>query len=291
MTNLTEQRILVTGGSGGIGYQTALTLAKMGAAVSITGRAAPAGKQAAQTIIRESGNERVTFLRADLSTLAGVRGLAGEVIATHPRLHVLINNAGTFAPRRILTEDDIELNFAVNVMAPFVLTTSLFGLLQQSSPARVITLMGGDITRKMELDNLQAERSFVGINSYSASKVAMLTLMSELADRQGGKGVDINVCYPGQAFTNMVTKLDPTTVPAPMRLLLPLLGLFARVDGGRSAKHASRSSVYLATDPAVQGINGAYFTTEMKQVPAVAASLDPANRAYLWQLATRLAAG
>ena len=289
MENLQDKQILITGGSSGIGFQTAVSLAKMGASMWITGRDAKAGVAAATAIQQTSGNSRITFVQADLSTLAGMRALAGSVIAQLPRLDVLINNAGTIAQQRTLTEDGIELNFAVNVLAPFVLTTRLFGLLEQSQPARVITLMGGDIPKQLDLDNLQGERSFSSFHNYSASKVAMLTLMSELAARQGGNGVDINVCYPGQAITKMVTGLTSEALPAPLGFFLPLIKLAGRFDGGRSAQRASRSSVYLASDPGVRGINGEYFDTDCHRVAPAPASIDPANRAHLWQLATRLA--
>ena len=175
--------VLITGATGGIGKQTALTLADMGAQVLITGRSRSRGEAALAELRQASGSQNIDLLLADLSTQAGVHGLAEQFQSRYGRLDVLINNAGLVAQSRQLTEDGIESNFAVNVLAPFLLTHLLMDNLTASPAARVVTVTGGQGQEAIELDNIQAERSFSGLNSYSHSKLLMMAVMLEFADR------------------------------------------------------------------------------------------------------------
>lgn len=254
--------ILITGATSGIGYQTALALAKMGAQVIITGRSQSSGETAVAEIKAASGNSKVDLLIGDLSAQANVRSLAGQFKARYDRLDILINNAGLAASERKLTVDGIESNFAVNVVAPFLLIHLLMDSLKASALPRVITLMGGDVPAKLDMDNLQSDRSFDGLNSYSQSKLAMMVMMYEFAQRM--QGMSINVCYPGQASTNMTRNVTADMLPGFMRFLFPIFKLAVREDGGKSAAKASRSSVYLASSKEVEGVTGKYFDTNCK---------------------------
>jgi NAD(P)-dependent dehydrogenase (short-subunit alcohol dehydrogenase family) len=177
--------VLITGATGGIGKQTALSLAKIGAQVIVTGRSRSSGEEAVTELRQISGNRRVELLLADLSTLAGIRSLVEQFKQKYDRLDVLINNAGFVAPERQLTEDGIESDFAVNVITPFLLTHLLMDNLNASpaAHARVITLMGGEAKGSIDLNNLQAERSFSGLNTYSHTKMVMMAIMLEFAQR------------------------------------------------------------------------------------------------------------
>ncbi len=134
---------------------------------------------------------------------------------------------GLAASERKLTEDGIESNFAVNVVTPFLLTHLLMDSLKKSPSPRVVTLMGGDVPTKLEMDNLQSEKSFDGLNTYSQTKLAMMVLMYEFAQRE--KDMTINVCYPGQASTNMTRSVTPEMLPRIYAFCIPSF----QVDGAR----------------------------------------------------------
>lgn len=274
--------VLITGGTGGIGYQTALQLARQGAQVLVTGRNAASGETAVATLRQESGNPHVQLLLGDLATQAGVRALATQVTQHTERLDVLINNAGLAAPERQLTAEGIEANFAVNVVAPWLLSRLLLPVLQASTAARVVTLTGGSHPAQIALDNLQAERSFSGLNSYSHAKLIMMAVMYEFAERMRGTSITVNVCYPGQASTSMTRQVTPAMFPAGVRLFWPVFKWFIRPDNGASAQRASKASVYLALAPEVAGKSGIYLDPRCKPVAWPPAVLDSVVRQHLW---------
>jgi NAD(P)-dependent dehydrogenase (short-subunit alcohol dehydrogenase family) len=284
-----DKIVLITGATGGIGKQTALTLARMGAQVIVTGRNSSSGQEAVAEIKQESGNPRIELLLADVSKQADIRALAGNFKAKYDRLDVLINNAGLAASTRQLTLDGIESNFAVNVVAPFLLTHLLMDSLKAGHSARVVNLMGGDVSAKLEMDNLQAGRSFDGLISYSQSKLAMMLTMYEFAQRTQSSKVTINICYPGQASTKMTRSVTPEMLPGGMRWLFPLFKLMTRPDHGKSAAKASQSSVYLASSPAVEGVAGKYFNSKCKEVPMPQTVFDSGMRQNLWEMVHQLA--
>lgn len=277
-----DKNVLITGATSGIGFQTALALAKMGAQVIVTGRSKTSAEEAVTKLKSASGNPRVDFLLADLSAQKNVRALAEQVKARVERLDVLINNAGLAASKKELTEDGIESDFAMNVVTPFLLTHLLMDSLKKSSSPRVVTLMGGDVPTTLDMDNLQSEKSFDGLNTYSQTKLAMMALMYEFAQRE--KGVTINVCYPGQASTNMTRSVTPEMLPGFMRFLFPIFKLAVRDDGGKSAAKASRSSIYLASSKDVEGVSGKYFDTNCKEAAWPPAVMDSNTREKLWEI-------
>ncbi len=277
-----DKVVLITGATSGIGKQTALALAKMGARVVVTGRSKQSGEEAVAEIKAASGNANVELLTGDLSAQKNIHALAEQFKARYERLDVLINNAGLASSKRELTVDGIESNFAVNVVTPFLLTHLLMDSLKASSSPRVVTLMGGDVPAKLDMDNLQSEKSFDGLNTYSQTKLAMMVLMYEFAQRE--KDVTINVCYPGQASTNMTRSVTPEMLPGFMRFAFPLFKLMVREDGGKSAAKASRSSIYLASSPTVEGVTGKYFDTNCKEAAWSPAVMEADVRSALWKL-------
>lgn len=276
--------VVVTGGTGGIGRETAIGLARRGATLVVTGRDRARGEAGVAAIRAASGNERVSLMLADMERQADVRFLAAAITRAHPRLDVLINNVGYLGPERRLTAEGIETTFAVNVLAPLLLTELLRGPLEAAG-GRVINVTGGMPTGALDLGNLQAERGFLGITTYSHAKLAMMALSYEQARRLAGTGITLNVAYPGGAATAMTAGLTPAMLPLWMRLLWPIVGL---TMGLAKAERAARSSIFLAAAPEVAGVTASYFDTNSRRTAWPKAVLDDAVRSRLWGIAREL---
>ena len=194
--------VLVTGGTGGIGKATATGLAALGARVGITGRDQARTEAAAAGIRAAPGSPAVDAFAADMSAQAGVRRLAAQVADTYPRLDVLVNNVGGFWAHRHVTADGLERTFALNHLAPFLLTGLLLDRLTASAPARIVTVSSGaHAGGRIDFDDLQGERDYSGQRAYSQSKLANVMFTYELARRLEGTGVTATVCHPGVVRT------------------------------------------------------------------------------------------
>src|SRR6202521_4021540 len=195
--------VLITGGTGGIGKATAIGLATMGARVGITGRDPARTEQAAAEIRAASGNQAVDAFAADMTSQAEVRRLAAAVLDTYPRLDVLVNNVGGFWAHRHLTVDRLEHTFALNYLAPFLLTNLLLDRLKASAPARIVSVSSGvEATGRVDFDDLQGARKYSGEHAYNQSKLAVVMFTNELARRLAGTGVTANSLHPGMVRTN-----------------------------------------------------------------------------------------
>jgi NAD(P)-dependent dehydrogenase (short-subunit alcohol dehydrogenase family) len=272
--------VLITGGTGGIGKQTAIGLAKLGAHVVINGRNAERGEKALAEIREASGTNHVDLLLADMSLRDDVYNLAQAFKQRFSQLDVLINNAGHLPQARKITKDGMETAFAVNVVAPFLLTHLLLDMLKMSRPARIINLAGGLPFGKIDLENLQAQKSFSSFGVYSHTKRAMLAVSLALAKRLEGTGVTINVAYPGRAETAMVTGEDNNTLPFVFRLLAPVANRFVP-HGEITVIRAAQSSIYLASSPEVEAVSGGYFNPQGKPWKMPAAAHDEATQTAL----------
>ena len=283
-SGMEDKVVLITGGTGGIGKETAKGLAKLGARVIITGRNEKRGEAAVAEIQQESGNENVGLMTADLSSQTEIRRLADEFEKNNSRLDVLINNVGGLYRKRWLTVDGIEATFAINALAPFLLTRELLPLLRATAPARVMFVTGG-MPGRIDLENLQAEKGHLGLRTYSHAKAAMMALAFEQAWRLEGTGVSANVAYPGAAYTDMTKAMTPDMFPGVMRVLWPVFRFFM---GNAKPEKAARSSIYLASSPEVADINGVYFNTNSKKSRWPRDVLDDRKRLSLWETAERL---
>jgi retinol dehydrogenase 14 len=193
--------VLVTGATGGIGKATAAGLAGLGARVGITGRDR-ARADAAAADIRASGGPGVDIFVADMSSQDEVRGLAVEVLDAYPRLDVLVNNVGGSWAHRHTTVDGLEYTFALNHLAPFLLTNLLIERLRASAPARIVTVSSGaHAAGRIDFDDLQGERAYSVHRAYSQSKLANVMFTYELARRLDGSGVTATVLHPGVVRT------------------------------------------------------------------------------------------
>jgi len=273
--------VLVTGGTGGIGKATATGLAALGARVGITGRDQARTEAAAAGIRAAAGSPAVDAFAADLSVQAGVRRLAAQVLDTYPRLDVLVNNAGGFWAHRHVTADGLEHTFALNHLAPFLLTSLLLDRLTASAPARIVTVSSGAHTRaRIDFDDLQGEQTYSGQRAYSQSKLANVMFTYELARRLDGTGVTATVLHPGVVRTSFGTEDQAAYLAA-------MIGV-ARLFMKTPAQGAS-TPVYLASSPQVEGITGRYFV-DRKPRTSSKASYDTAAAARLWQISADLTA-
>lgn len=271
--------VLITGGTGGIGRATAIALAGQGARVGITGRDRTRAEAAAAAIARETGAQAVDIFVADLSSQAEVRRLAAEVLAAYPRLDVLVNNVGGFWAHRHVTADGLERTFALNHLAPFLLTNLLLDRLAASAPARVVTVASGaQALGTIDFDDLMGERAYSGQRAYNQSKLANVMFTYELARRLAGAGVTANALHPGVVNTSFSAE-DPARGFAPLvRLMRPFM---------RSPERGADTSVYLASSPDVAGVSGRYFV-DRKPKSSSKASYDTTGAARLWQVSAEL---
>jgi NAD(P)-dependent dehydrogenase (short-subunit alcohol dehydrogenase family) len=283
-----EDRIaLITGSTGGIGKETARGLARLGAHIVLVGRDQDRAAAAADELRRDTGNDAVDALTADVTRQADLHRLADEVVARYGRLHVLVNNAAIVRGRQELTEDGVEAMFAANVLAPFLLTHLLLPLLRTAAPARVVNVTGAIPRGRIDLDNLQGERRYPGF--INQTKRVLMAMSYEFATRCPAEEVTINVAYPGHAYTDMNRNLSARTFPPAARPLVPLLRLaLPLVYGGRAVEKASRSSVRLASDPALSGVHRAYFNTNARPTQWPRCAVDERNREVIWSLCERL---
>ena len=271
--------VLVTGGSGGIGRATALGLAAMGAHLAITGRDRGRAEDAAREI-RAAGAGQVDVFVADLSAQSEVRRLAGEVLQRLSRIDVLVNNVGGYWNTRHVTADGLERTFAVNHLAPFLLTSLLLGRLKQSTPARVVTVSSNvQALGRIDFEDLQAERSYSGARAYSQSKLANVLFTYELARRLQGTSVTANALHPGVVRTALGAE-DPRAV---QRLLMPVMRPFMKAPVQGAA-----TSVYLASAPGLEQVTGRFFAGR-KPRKSAKRSYDQAAAARLWQVSADLA--
>jgi NAD(P)-dependent dehydrogenase (short-subunit alcohol dehydrogenase family) len=272
---------LVTGATQGIGRASAEALAARGERVLVHGRDLARAQAVADAITQRTGNREVRAVQADFAELAQVRRLAHELNASLPRLEVLINNAGRMSSARALSADGYELTFAVNHLAPFLLTNLLLPKLRTSAPARVI-VVASEVHRRAQLDFDDLMNAGVSglMPAYARSKLANMLFARALTHRLTGSGITVNALHPGIVASNL---FHDTPAPPPLRLALgSVLRPFVR-----SVRHGARTSVYLATAPELLGKSGGYYRNCRLSTPGRAAQND-ADAARLWEESARL---
>jgi NAD(P)-dependent dehydrogenase (short-subunit alcohol dehydrogenase family) len=270
---------LITGGTNGIGKSTAQELARMGATVVIVGRSAEKTRQIVEEIRLATSNENVDSLLADLSSQQDIRRLAGDFKSKYSQLHVLLNNAGGAFMTRQLSVDGIEMTFALNHLAYFLLTNLLLDVIKASAPARIINVSsdahsGG----KIEFDNLQGERSYSSFGPYGSSKLANILFTIELARRLEGTGVTVNALHPGFVSTGF-GKNNPGLLMKIIGIVVPLIAL--------SPEKGAETSTYLASSPAVEHITGKYFVNCKATQPSQQAT-DSVVARKLWGVSAEM---
>ena len=276
-TSMQGKICMVTGANSGIGKTTAMGLAEMGATVVMVSRDLARGKAAQSEIKAKSGNDAVDLLLADLSSQQSIRQLAEHFKHRYTKLHVLINNAGMSSLRRRETVDGLEMTFAVNYLAPFLLTNVLLDVIKASAPSRIINVSSdAHEAGYINMDDLQSEKHYR--RAYGQSKLALVLFTYELARRLQGTGVTANCLHPGFVATNFGQN---GTGPLG-RGVMKVISRF-----GMSPEEGAKTSIFLATSPEVEGVTGRYF---VKSIPKRSAPItyDSSLQRQLWEESARL---
>ena len=267
--------MLVTGATAGIGRVTARELARQGARVVIMGRSEAKCQATVDDIRRDTHNEHVDYLLADLSVLADTRAVTAQFKQRYDRLDVLVNNVGSIFMAFGETTEGIERTFALNHLSGyFLLTTELLDLLRASAPARVVSVSSTAHTgAQLDFDNLEMRGGY-SMRQYSNTKLMNLLFTNELSRRLDGTGITVNALHPGFVASNFgVTNNTGSWI----RPVWKLVQLFALSD-----EDGARTSIYLATSPDVEGVTGKYFVKCQEKTPA-AAALDEGVQRRLWE--------
>jgi NAD(P)-dependent dehydrogenase (short-subunit alcohol dehydrogenase family) len=272
MKPISEQIILVTGATDGLGKGTALALAQSGATVLLHGRDQTRLETARQEIFTATGNDRLEIYRADFVSLDEVRSLAQNLLKHHPRLDMLINNAGIVGgsageTQRKFSQEGYELVFAVNYLAPFLLTLLLLPALRHTPPSRIINVTSAGQS-PIQFDNVMMERGYEPLAAYRQSKLAQVMFTIDLADRLKNDQITVNSLHPASLMpTKMVFEYFGRTMSS--------------IEDGVNAV------TRLATDPSLDTVTGKYFD-EQREARANAQAYDADARRQLWQLSEEL---
>lgn len=266
----TEATVLVTGATDGLGKRVALELADRGATVLVHGRSRERCEAVLEEVRRGTGSEEARYYLADLSSLSEVRRLAEQILSKHDRLDILVNNAGIIASEREETVDGVELTFAVNYLAHFLLTNLLLPLLLGSAPARIVNVASAGQS-PLDLRNVMLKRGYGGMKAYTQSKLSQVMFTFELAERLRGTGVTVNALHPA---TLMDTKMVRET--------------FGRASS--TVQEGMEAVIRLAASPELEGVTGRYFD-RTREARADRQAYDAVARKRLWALSEKLCEG
>lgn len=277
--HLVGKTALVTGATSGIGFHTALGLARDGAHVILGGRDEERARKSVEVIRRETEAPRIDYLIADMSSMAGVRSFAEQVLNQYSRLDILVNNVGGLFLTRQISEDGYEKTFALNHLSYFLLTELLNDLLIASAPARIVNVSStAHLRSRINFEDLQSTRRYRAMTAYGQSKLANLLFTYELARRLADTGVTANALHPGFVRTALGRKNANPVLGA-------LIWLVFRA--GMSAEYGARTSLLLAGLPGLEEVTGKYYSAG-NQVRSSRSSYDKAAAAKLWDLSEEL---
>ena len=280
-----ERTVVITGGTGGIGLHSAIGIARTGARVIVTGRDRERGEAARLRICEEAGNPRVELILGDISSSAGVDALAHNLLEVTDRIDVLVNNAAYLGNGPAVSDEGIEMHFAVNVVAPWRLTHALLPALRAGSAARVLNISAGDNAPgapvPIDVDNLQAEKGFKGLMTMAHSKSVMESMSIALAAKLDADGISVNVVFPGRASTVMTRSVSAAGLPGMMVVCLPCMKCMFRDDGGKGAAKAARATIWAGTSTDLDGVTGRWFGQDTKEKPHHPRALDAAVQARI----------
>jgi NAD(P)-dependent dehydrogenase (short-subunit alcohol dehydrogenase family) len=277
MRAMREKVALITGATSGIGKETARALAEMGARVVMINRN-PAKAEGVAEEIRQTATGSVELLKGDMSSFASIREAAAEALERFPRIDVFISNAGVFRARRHVTADGLEEVFAVNHLAPFLLTNLLLDRIKASAPSRIVIVAStAHQGAKLDFDDLLLEKRYGAWKAYSRSKLSNVMFTYALARRLEGSGVTANSLHPGFVATRLGSGNK-----IPIRPVYVLLRPFTI-----SPKKGAETSVFLASSPDVEGVNGEYFD-QKRESRSSRFSQNEDSQELLWDMSAKL---
>lgn len=261
---------LITGATSGIGKETARSLAALGASLVLPARDTRKGEATKKGLVESTGNSEIEMLECDLSSFESIAGFCDRFREKHEKLHVLINDAGVWEKRRGVSKDGIELTFATNFLAPFLMTNLLLPTIKRSAPARVINVTSDLHGGEVDFKDIEGKERFRPMNAYRQSKLEDILFTRELSRRLEGSGVTANCLMPGFVRTGLFRNASPFTRG------------FVKLITSSPAKGA-RTSVYLASSPEVENISGECFKKCRKyEASAYSSDMEAARR--LWDV-------
>jgi len=264
---------IVTGSNSGIGKETASGFAKMGANVVMVVRNQQKGEAAKTEIIEKTGNKSIDLMLCDLSSMKSIKNFAKEFKTKYSRLDVLINNAGAQLSKREVTEEGFERNLAVDYLGPFLLTHELLDLLKAGAPSRVVNITSGlHKSGKVDLNDLQGEKKYNGMQAYRNAKLMLIMFTYELAERLRGAGISVNAAMPGFVATNLGKNSGSAIASLMFSMVRPMQ---------ISASEGADTPIYLASSPEVKDVTGRTFK-ERREVSSAPLSYDESLRKQLW---------
>lgn len=272
--DLRDKVCVITGATSGIGKATAKDLAIRGVILVLPIRDKNKGDSLREEILKESPGARLEFMLCDLASFESIRSFVKAFKKKHKSLHILINNAGLWETKRHESKDGIEKNFAVNHLAPFLLTNLLIDTIKSGAPARIINVSSeahrqGDIY----FDDLEFKKKYSGLKAYSQSKLANILFTKKLSQKLKGTWVTANCLHPGAVASSFFDKM-PKAITAIMKLFMI------------STEKGAQTTIYLATSDEVKNISGEYFSKSQRKKPSsVALRQNIADR--LWQISEK----
>ncbi len=269
--DLSGKTAIITGATSGIGRIAALELAGKGMHLVLPVRSIEKGRLLQQELFEKTGNQKVDVFSCRLDSFESIREFARAFLEKHDRLHLLLNNAGTWETKRKLSEDGIEMNFAVNHLGPFLLTNLLLETIKASAPARIVNVSSmAHKQARMNLKDPEGKKRWSSMGSYAQGKLANILFTKKLAKELDGHGVTVNCLHPGVVRTALFDKMP---------------GLFRRLFGlfMISSEKGAETSLYLSTSLEVEGVTGEYFAKKkMAKTSSLARDISIANE--LWDL-------
>ena len=244
---LKNKIVLITGATSGIGKETALGLAKLGATIVFTTRDNLKGEKTKKELIATTNNKNIHMLKCDLASFESIRNCCKEFKSKYDKLHVLINNAGVWDFKRRESKDGIENIFATNYLAPFLITYLLIDILKKGSSSRIINVTSGMHYGTINFDDIEFKQKFSGAKAYRQSKLGLILFTRLLAKKLEGTGVTVNSTHPGMNKTNLGRDAGGFS-----KIIFKLMG--------KDPKIGAETSIYLASSPNVENITGEYFS-------------------------------
>jgi NAD(P)-dependent dehydrogenase (short-subunit alcohol dehydrogenase family) len=275
---LKNKIVMITGATSGIGFETAKSIAKMGANLIIVGRDPKKGKQAKDFFVINSGNSKIEFFQADLSSQKQINKLSNAIKINYDKIDVLINNAGAMFSKRIESADGIEMTFALNHLSFFLLTNLLLDLIKNSENGRIINVSSeAHKWFPINFDDLQSNRFYRGFIAYARSKEANVLFTYALAEKLKDFNIVVNALHPGVVNTNFTKNIGGISL-----IMKPFFKIF-----GVPPKEGSRTSVYLAASEEINGISGKYFI-KSRAARSGKLTYDKERQDKLWDISCKM---